>query len=132
MAVSRAFLEFVLDQLASLDPMPRRMFSGVGLFHSGVMFGLLVNDTLYLRVDDETREGFVSAGSRPFSYMRAGREVSLAAYYLAPEDLLDRHDDLLQWARDAIGAARRAASRAPRSAVRRDRGKANMRVRRSR
>jgi DNA transformation protein len=122
MAVSRGFQDFVVDLLAPLDPSPRRMFGGVGLFHGGVMFGLLVNDALYLRADDQTRERFVDAGSKPFSYMRAGREVSLAAYYLAPEDLLDRHDDLLQWARDAIAAARRASSRAPRSAVRRDRG----------
>lgn len=121
MAVSREFQEFVLDLLATLDPLPRRMFSGVGLFHGGVMFGLLVNDTLYLRVDEQTRERFINAGSRPFSYMRAGREVSLAAYYVAPEDLLDRHDDLLQWGRDAIGASRRAASRAPVSAARRNR-----------
>ena len=125
MAVSREFQEFVLDLLAPLDPLPRRMFSGVGLFHGGVMFGLLARDTLYLRTDEQTRGRFVDAGSRPFSYMRAGQEVSLAAYYLAPEDLLDRHEDLLQWARDAIAAARRAASRAPRSAARQ--GKAHAR-----
>ena len=125
MAVSRGFQDFVLDLLAPLDPLPRRMFGGIGLFHGGVMFGLLVRDTLYLRVDDQTRGRFVDAGSRPFSYMRAGQKVSLAAYYLVPEDLLDRHDDLLRWAREAIGAARRTASRAPASAVRRNRDKPN-------
>ena len=125
MAVSRGFQEFVLDLLGPLDPLPRRMFSGVGLFHGGVMFGLLAHDAMYLRVDDHTRERFVEAGSKPFSYMRAGREVSLGAYYLVPEDLLDRHDDLLEWARDAIGAARRAATRAPTPAVRRNHGRQN-------
>ena len=125
MAVSRGFRDFVLDLLAPLGPLPKRMFGGVGLFHSGVMFGLLVDDTMYLRVDDRTRDRFIDAGSRPFSYMRAGQKVSLAAYYLVPEDLLDRHDDLLQWARDAIGAAQRTASRPPASAVRRNRDKPN-------
>lgn len=112
MAVSRGFQDFILDLLASLEPMPRRMFSGVGLFHSGAMFALLVRDTIYLRVDDTTRERFEQAGSAPFTYHRAEREVSLSAYYAVPEDLLDRQDDLLQWARDAIAAARRAASTA--------------------
>ena len=88
------------------------MFSGVGLFHGGVMFGLLVRDAMYLRVDAATRESFERAGSRPFSYQRGEREVSLSAYYGVPEDLLDRQDELLQWARDAIEAARRAASSA--------------------
>ena len=49
---------------------------------------------------------------QPFSYQRGEREVSLSAYYVVPEDLLDRQDELLQWTRDAIAAARRAASSA--------------------
>ncbi len=112
MAVSRGFQEFILDLLGPLEPMARRMFSGVGLFHGGVMFGLLVRDTMYLRADDVTRARFEQVGSRPFSYQRGEREVSLAAYYVVPEDLLDRQDELLQWSRDAIATALRAASSA--------------------
>jgi DNA transformation protein and related proteins len=113
MAVSRGYQDFVLDLLGPLEPLPRRMFSGVGLFHGGVMFGLLVRDTMYLRVDDTTRERFERAGSAPFNYQRGERQVSLSAYWVVPEDLLDRQDGLLQWARDAIATARRAASNAP-------------------
>ena len=127
MAVSRGFQDFILDLLAPLDPLPRRMFSGVGLFHGGVMFGLLVRDMMYLRVDDITRERFIHAGSRPFSYRRGEREVSLSAYYVVPEDLLDRQDELLQWARGAIEAARRAASNA-RSAKSRSNARRNRRT----
>jgi DNA transformation protein and related proteins len=108
--VSRGFQDFILDLVGPLHPVPRRMFSGVGLFHDGVMFGLLVRDTFYLRVDDGTRERFERAGSAPFSYMRGERQVSLSAYYGVPEDLLDRQDELQRWARGAIEAARRAAS----------------------
>jgi DNA transformation protein len=110
MPVSRGFQAFILDLLGSLAPVPRRMFSGVGLFHGGVMFALLARDAMYLRVDDTTREQFERAGSRPFSYQRGEREVSLSAYYVVPEDLLDRQDELLLWTRDAIATARRAAS----------------------
>ena len=102
MAVSRQYQDFILDLLGPLEPMARRMFSGVGLFHSGVMFGLISRDVLYFRVDETTSERFERVGSQPFSYMRGTREVSLAAYYLVPEDLLDRQDELLQWARDAV------------------------------
>jgi DNA transformation protein and related proteins len=112
MAVSRGFEEFILDLLGPLAPLPRRMFSGVGLFHGGVMFALLAREAMYLRVDDMTRDRFERAGSRPFSYQRGEREVSLSAYYVVPEDLLDRQDELLQWTRDAIATARRAASSA--------------------
>ena len=111
MAVSRGYQEYIQDLLAPLEPMARRMFSGVGLFHNGVMFGLIARDVLYFRVDDTTRERFERAGSRPFSYMRGTREVSLSAYYLVPEDLLDRQDELLQWARDAVTSAHSAQRR---------------------
>jgi DNA transformation protein and related proteins len=121
--VSSGFQDFILDLLGPLDPMPRRMFSGVGLFHGDVMFGLLMREVLYLRVDDITRERFERAGSEPFSYQRGERQVSLSAYYGVPEVLLDQQDELLQWARGAIEAARRAASSArsatPRSGARR-------------
>ena len=113
MTVSPSFQDFVLDLLGPLGPVPRRMFSGVGLFHGGVMFGLLVRDAMYLRVDDLTRERFEQAGSGPFSYRRGERAVSISAYYLVPEDLLDRQEELLQWAQDAIAASRRAAASAP-------------------
>src|SRR5689334_627729 len=112
MAVGRGFQDFILDLLGPLDPVARRMFSGVGLFRGGVVFGLLLRVAMYLRVDAATRESFELAGSRTFSYQRGEGEVSLSAYYGVPEDLLDRQDELLQWARDAIEAARRAASSA--------------------
>jgi DNA transformation protein and related proteins len=109
--VSKQFQDFILDLLAPLNPVARRMFSGVGLFHGGVMFGLLVRDVFYLRVDDQTRVRFEQAGSRPFSYNRGGNAVSIAAYYEVPDGLLDEPDELLPWARDAVGAARAAKQR---------------------
>jgi DNA transformation protein len=111
MSVSRHYQDFILDLLGSLDPVARRMFSGVGLFHGGAMFGLMVRDVLYLRVDERTRGRFESAGSAPFSYRRGEREVALSGYYAVPEDLLDRQDELVQWARDAVTVARAAHRR---------------------
>jgi len=110
-SVTPQYRDFILDLLAPLQPLARRMFSGIGLFSDGVMFGLLVREAFYLRVSDATRGRFEDAGSAPFSYDRAGRKVSLAAYYEVPEGLLDQPDELRQWARDAIGAARAAKRR---------------------
>lgn len=109
--VSRQFQDFILDLLAPLDPSARRMFGGVGLFHGGVMFGLLVREACYLRVSDATRERYEHAGSAAFSYQRGDRTVSIGAYYAVPEGLLDQPDELLQLARDAIGSARAAKRR---------------------
>ena len=113
MAVSRGFQDFILDLLDPINPVSRRMFSGVGLFHGGVMFGLLVRDTMYLRVDETTREQFEREGSSPFTYQRGERKVSLSSYYVVPEGLLDQPHELLQWVRNAVAAARRASSARP-------------------
>ena len=104
-SVTQQYQDFIVDLLAPLAPQPRRMFSGVGLFHRSVMFGLLVREAFYLRVDERTRVKFEDAGSGPFTYDRAGRMVRLAAYYEVPEGLLDQPEQLLVWARDAIAVA---------------------------
>ena len=115
MAVGAEFREFVLDLLAPLRPSARRMFGGVGIMRDGVMFALLSGDAMYLRVDERTRAKFEAEGCGPFSYQRAGREVSIGSYYAVPERLYDEPEALVEWAREAIGAAhsvkRRARSR---------------------
>ena len=56
MPVSTEFLEFLVDQLGPLGPVrSKRMFGGAGLFMDGTMFGLVVDDGLYLKADDENR-----------------------------------------------------------------------------
>ena len=56
MAVNEDFLKYVLEQLAGLSSVtPRRMFGGVGLYHSERIFGLIFADTLYFKVDDSNR-----------------------------------------------------------------------------
>lgn len=112
-SVSPQFRAFILDLLAPLSPSARGMFSGTGLFHDGVMFGMLIRDALYLRVNDITRVKFEAAGSEPFGYVRNGQAVSIASYYAIPEGLLDQPDEVLAWAREAIGAAG-GAKRRPR------------------
>jgi DNA transformation protein and related proteins len=109
MPVSPQFQEYVLEVLEPLAPVTKRMFSGAGIFAGGIMFGLLVRDTMFFRVDDRTRQRFEDAGSEPFSYTRNGRKVNLGSYYAVPEDLFDRPDELLGWARQAVAAAHAAA-----------------------
>jgi DNA transformation protein len=120
MTVSKQFQEFLMDMLAPMHPSARRMFSGVGLFLGDAMFGLVVREALYLRVDADTRARFEEAGSEPFHYRRGDREVSIAAWYAAPEELLDRPDELLRWASEAAAVAR-AAKRRPKASARRPR-----------
>jgi len=109
MAISPEFQEFLHDQLALFGPIGiRRMFGGAGVFRDGLMFGLVVDETLYLKVGDETRSDFERAGMRPFTYMRKSKPASLG-YYEVPPDVLEAPNDLRDWAEKAFAVALAAA-----------------------
>lgn len=110
------FGEELADRLAALGNVSvRRMFGGQGLFLDGRMFGLVADGTPYLKVDDETREDFVAAGAEPFTYGRPKRDPAPTqlGYYEVPTSVLERDEDLLDWARRAVAVAERAARKKP-------------------
>jgi DNA transformation protein and related proteins len=115
MVASDAFVEFLRERLDPLGHVTmRRMFGSTGVFCDGLMLGLVKEDTLYVRVDDESRAAFAEAASSPpFSYLKQGRTIDLS-FWPVPERLFDEPDEFLSWAREALGAARRVAAKRPR------------------
>jgi TfoX/Sxy family transcriptional regulator of competence genes len=54
MVASDSFAEFLREQLAPLGRITmRRMFGKTGVFCDGVMFAMVTENTLYVRVDDQ-------------------------------------------------------------------------------
>jgi DNA transformation protein len=111
MVASDAFAEFLREQLAPLGPITmRRMFGKTGVFCRGLMFGMVTDNTLYFRVDDDNKEAFAEAGSvAPLNYEKQGATIDLS-FWRAPERLFDEPDELIAWARLALAAAARVAS----------------------
>jgi len=106
MPVSPDYLDFLRDQLDAFGAFDiRRMFGGAGLFRDGLMFALVVDDVLYLKVDDRNRPDFEAAGMAPFSYDRKGKTAALKSYYEVPPELPEDADELAAWARRAFDAA---------------------------
>ncbi len=67
MTSNDSFNDFLCEQLAPLGHITRRrMFRSTGLFCNGLMFGLVHDEALYVRVDGQThhgvRPGGISAG----------------------------------------------------------------------
>jgi DNA transformation protein and related proteins len=114
---SDGFAEFLREQLAPLGRVTtRRMFGKTGVFCNGLMFGMVTDDTLYLRVDDHNQEVFREAASAPpLNYEKQGRSIDLA-FWRTPDRLLDEPDELVTWARAALEAARRVAAKRRRRA----------------
>ena len=111
MAASASFAEFVTEQLAPLGRVTmRRMFGKTGVFCDGFMFGMVTDNTLYLRVDDLNRTEFQEAAAfPPLNYEKNGTTIDLS-FWRAPERLFDEPEEFVIWARAALAAARRVAA----------------------
>jgi DNA transformation protein len=105
-------LDFIRDLFAQFRPVTvRRMFSGAGLYCDGVMFGLVVRGTIYLKADETSIADFKREGSGPFTYTRgkkSGRRSEHALpYWRLPDRLYDDPDELAIWAERALAIAQR-------------------------
>jgi DNA transformation protein and related proteins len=124
MVASESFAEFLREQFAPLGRLTmRRMFGKTGVFCDGVMFGMVTENTLYLRVDDENKETFKEAeGYPPLNYEKGGGTIDLS-FWRIPERLFDEPDEFVAWARAALAAAHRVAATRKRAAPKRRAGR---------
>ncbi len=74
------------------------------------MFGLVADDTLYLKADTDSAAHFEAKGLDRFGYEKHGKMIRLS-FYLAPEEIFDDADVALLWGRRACDAALRARRR---------------------
>lgn len=120
MAASDSFAEFLREQLAPLGRVTtRRMFGKTGVFCDGVMLGMVTENTLYFRVDDQNRGTFREAESfPPLNYAKKGCTIDLS-FWRVPERLFDEPDEFVAWARAALAAAHRVAAKRERTAPKR-------------
>lgn len=111
-----AYLEEVFERFGAVSA--RRMFGGYGIYHDGRMFGLVVDDTLYLKADAQSVGEFEARGLAPFEYVREGKPIRLS-YYRAPDEILDDRELAAEWAQRALAAAVRAGRHKPAAQKRR-------------
>ena len=56
----------------------RKMFGGYGIYHQGLMFGLVADDTLYLKADAQNVAFFEELGLGPFEYHKQGKVMKMS------------------------------------------------------
>ena len=107
------FVKYILDMLSDLgDARSRAMFGGYGIYHDGVMIGLIASGVFYLKVDDGNRGAFGAAGSKPFTYRRKGKKKAVEmSYWEVPANVLENREALCQWTRAAHAAALRSKAK---------------------
>lgn len=115
-AASPEYLRLVMDLLAPAGAVrTRRFFGGTGLILDGVQFAMIMGNSLYFCVDDETRPGFREAGCQPFSYATRKKRVTVERYWSAPAEDFEDEGALVDRAGQALAVARRGARRGARA-----------------
>lgn len=110
------FLTFVPELFEQMGPITvRRMFGGAGAYAEGRMFALIVDDVIYLKVDEALKAKLAAAGSggafvwEPESGPRAGQKVEMG-YWRLPDSAMDDPDEAAKWGRAALKVAHAAAA----------------------
>ena len=112
------FHDFVKELFAGLGSVQiKRMFGGAGGYAEGVMFLLLADNTIHIKVDDALRAELRAAGCGPFvwepqSGPRAGEKVDLG-YWRLPDSALDDPEEAAAWGRKALDVAKAKAKAKP-------------------
>jgi DNA transformation protein and related proteins len=108
--------DFIRELFAPFRPvMVKRMFGGAGIYAEGMMFGLIFDGAIYLRVDEASIPNFEREGSVPFVYPLAKTHAGRPSrhFWRLPDRLYDDPDELAVWAARALAIAEQRKS-APR------------------
>ena len=109
MAVSEGYVDHVLELLQDLGPLRvKRMFGGAGVYRDEVMFGLIADESLYLKADEATKPAWRAAGSEPFSFAYKDGRQEITSYWRLPPAAADDGEEAQRWARLGLEAALRA------------------------
>jgi DNA transformation protein and related proteins len=110
MPSSSPYVEFLKEQFSSLgDITARAMFGGYALYCDGIVFGLVADNALYLKADDENRPRFTERRLKAFKPFPDRDEVM--SYYEAPADIFEDTDAMRDWCAASVEAGKRGAKK---------------------
>lgn len=108
-----AFAQHIVDLMrAFASVQARAMFGGHGLYRDGLMFALLLDERLYLKVDDDNQALFDAQGLPPFTYVTKDGKTGSLRYHEAPPEAFEDPQVMAHWARVGFEAAVRASAKA--------------------
>ncbi len=115
MAKSNPYLDFLVEQFAPLGEIhSRAMFGGHCLYCNGIVFALVADQAVFLKVDAVNRPAFEALGLSPFRPFPD--QDAVMQYYPAPAETFETLDGLREWAGGAIAAGQRAKKPAKKKA----------------
>jgi DNA transformation protein and related proteins len=107
MPVQEQYLAYVLEQLARLGSLrSNRMFGGIGLYSREMFFGLIDDDTLFFKTDEENITPYRERNMPRFMPF-PDRPDAVLGYHQVPADVIEDAEQLVDWARKSVEVALR-------------------------
>ena len=90
-------LEYILDLLHDEEGVSyKRMFGGYALLKNELAVALILRSEVFMKVDESNIDDYKLASSKPFTYYKNGKEVSLSNWSI-PGDVLEDKDVFVDW-----------------------------------
>ena len=102
------FLEYILELFEPSGGIStRRMFGGYAIRKNDVPIALIFQDEIYFKVDDSNRPDYEKMNSKPFTYEKKGKTITVSNWKL-PIEILEDTDTLMQWIEKSYHVALKA------------------------
>jgi DNA transformation protein len=102
------FHDYILELLEPAGGITSaRMFGGYVIRKHGLPIALVIQDRVYFKVDDSNRADFEALGSRPFTYAKKGKTITVSNWEV-PIEILEDIDELMLWVDKAYRVAIKA------------------------
>ena len=95
------FLQYALDLFNPLGRLTSKtLFGGNAILKNNITFAMVFDGNIYLKTNKNTVKKYLDLDSKPLSYKKNNKTISLR-YYEIPIEVLDDEDQLIQWAIEA-------------------------------
>ncbi len=113
MGASAEYVEYIKELLGDFPELITKKYFGGVAFRSSHLgkdkqFAVVLGDTLYFVVDDQTRPQYEAKGMKPFSYDKKDKTVTVKKWFTAPEELFEDEIQMREWAMQALEASVRS------------------------
>ncbi|MBI1729328.1 TfoX/Sxy family protein [Candidatus Acetothermia bacterium] len=89
----------------------RAMFGGWGIYKNGLIFGIIFDDELFFKVNDENRVEFERSGSHPLVYANRDGKESTLSYWLITEEVMEDREKLGKLMESSLAVSRKGMSK---------------------
>lgn len=96
MTKDNSFHNYVIyDLLGAIHGIASRaMFGGWAIYKNGVIFGIIIDEELYFKINNENRSVFKQIESRPFVYTKSDGKPVTMSYWLVPDEIMEDKERL--------------------------------------